>query len=82
MITDNIDGSATTYTVNHRDIVTNKICSSVTIPTSLCEETTKSCSHMFELSTSSCPPFTVINVTVFATNVLGNGPTSIPRIIG
>ena len=37
---------------------------------------------MFEISTSLCPPSTVINVTVFATNVLGNGPTSIPWIIG
>ena len=79
-ITDSIDGSATTYTINYRDIVTDKICCSAVIPASLCEETI--CSHMFEISTSLCPPFTVISVTVFATNVLGNGPTSIPRIIG
>ena len=68
------------YTINYRDIVTDKICSSVVIPVSLCEE--GSCSHTFEISTSLCPPFTVINVTVFATNALGNGPTSIPKIIG
>ena len=79
-ITDGIDGFATRYTINYRDIVSDKICSSAVIPASSCEEI--SCNHMVEISTSLCPPFTVINVTAFATNVLGNGPTSIPRIIG
>ena len=79
-IMDSINGAAMMYTINYRDIVTDRICSSAVIPAFLCNE--GSCSHTFEISTSLCPPFTVINVTVFATNVLGNGPSSTPRIIG
>lgn len=33
------------------------------------------CSHLFDTSTSSCPSSADIDVSVFATNLLGNGPT-------
>ena len=42
------------------------------------------CAHSFNLdtSTSICPPAANIGVTVFATNVLGNGSTSEPTFQG
>jgi hypothetical protein len=42
------------------------------------------CSHSFNFDTSSslCPPSADIDITVFATNVLGNGPTSEPAFQG
>lgn len=80
MISDGIDGSATSYTINCLDSISGDLCSSVTIPASLCAE--RICNHTFEISTSSCPPCVDINITVYATNILGNGAISDPLTIG
>ena len=76
-----IDGSASFYTINYFDPTSGSGCGSVTIPASSCKSVGV-CSHMFELLSSSCPHSDDITVTVYATNVLGNGPTSQPITIG
>lgn len=80
MISDGIDGSATSYTINYLDSISGDFCSSATIPASSCVDGT--CNHTFEVSTSSCPPCVDINITVYSTNILGNGAISDPLTIG
>lgn len=76
MITNNISGSPINYTISYTDSTFGTICGSEVIPASSCSG--KVCNHYFDiLESSSCPPSTVI-VTVFATNVLGRGPSSVP----
>ena len=71
MISDGIDGSAISYTITYMDSITGDPCSLATITASSCVEGI--CKHTFEVSLSSCPPCVDINVTVYATNILGNG---------
>ena len=80
MISDGIDGSATSYTISYLDSISGDLCSSATIPASLCVE--GMCNHTFEVSTSSCPPCVDINITIYVTNILGNGAISDPITIG
>ena len=79
-ITEGVDGSALSYTISYSDSVSGINCHSTTISASSCDDGI--CSDVFEASASLCPPLTDITVTVFATNILGNGPTSIPKNIG
>ena len=80
-ISDEVDGSASNYTIIYSDSTFGSICGSAMIPSSVCVGGI--CSHMFNVFTSSsCPSSTGITVTVFATNVLGNGPLSDPLTIG
>ena len=58
----------------YSDSLLGTICSSATISANLCEDGT--CNHLYQVSNSSCPPCIDINITVFATNILGNGATS------
>ena len=39
------------------------------------------CSDLFEVSASSCSPSSNINVSILATNVLGDGPLSDPVMV-
>ena len=55
------------------------ICDSSTIMASSCVN--KICNHM-EQTPPLCRNFTMIDVSVFATNVLGSGLTAEPIIIG
>ena len=79
-ISDGIDGSATSYTISYTDALSNEMCSAVTISASFCVN--RMCSHLFEVSSSNCRPFADINVTVFGTNVLGNGTVAHSVTIG
>lgn len=56
------------------------ICGNATIPSGSCIDGI--CKHTFTISTSSCPPLSNINVTVFGTNQLGNGTNSDTVTIG
>ena len=80
IISDTIDGSATSYTITYADSLSGSTCSSSTISASLCESGT--CRHLYQVSNSSCPPCVDINITVFASNILGNGSTSDVITIG
>ena len=63
-----------TYTIIYSDSSFGSTCSSATIPASVCRDGT--CSHIYNATSSSCPPYTGIMVTVFASNLLGDGPLS------
>lgn len=78
MISDGIDGSSISYTITYMDSASGDLCSSVTIPASSCIDGI--CNHAFEVPLSSCPCMD-INITVYSTNILGNGATSDPLTI-
>ena len=74
-ISDGIDGSAINYTVMYYDSVSSTICcSSAIVQASTCEEL--ACMDMLNISSSTCSSGVDINVTAYATNLLGNSPTS------
>ena len=79
-ISDEVDGSANSYTITYADSMVGTICSTVEIQASLCNSHV--CGHQFEVATSSCVPSANITITVFATNVLGSGQTSSLITIG
>ena len=64
----------------YTDIYTDLTCYSDTIMADSCED--EICKHLFDISLSNCPPTTNITITVFATNILGNGQMSTPINIG
>ena len=75
-ISNTIDGSTTTFTIIYNDSISDEYCSPpIIIPASSCANGI--CSHVFDvLSSSDCPASTNITTTVFASNILGNGPLS------
>ena len=79
-ISEGIEGSATSFTVIFSDAVSDITCDKATLSVSSCCGGT--CRHVFKVSSSSCPPSADIAVTVYATNILGNGTHSEPMIIG
>ena len=73
-ITDGIDGSALSYTLTYADNNNSDIvCGSATIPASSCNFGT--CKYAFP-SLSVCSASNIYNMSVFATNLLGNGHAS------
>lgn len=72
------DLSPTSYTINYYDATFGILCGSTTIPLTLCESEYV---HMFNVSLSACPPTANINITAYATNILGSGPQSEPIVI-
>ena len=79
-ISESIGGSPVSYTIIYSDTNTGQVCHTANISHSDCEE--GMCGHVFPLSLSNCDPCADINVTVFATSILGDGPVSDPRTIG
>ena len=79
-ISDEIDGSAQSYTITYTDSMTSTVYSSVGIQASSCDG--QMCGHQFEVSSSSCVPSADVTITMFATNILGRGQTSNPITIG
>ena len=73
-------GSIFAYTIIYSDSTSGSSCGLATIPASSCRG--RMCSHIFEVSSSFCLPSADINVTVFATNILGEGQFSIPLTTG
>ena len=74
-ISEEIDGSATNYTITYTDSTSQRTCSSVTISASAC--ISGQCNHTFGIP-SLCSDITSIAISVFATSILGNGPSSEP----
>ena len=80
-ITDNMDGSATSYIIEYFDEdSTNSMCASDTIEASV-SCVNGLCTHFFDISSSSCNRLRPISVTVSAENRLGRGAPSAPIVI-
>ena len=62
------------YNINYTNSTSGELCNSVTIPASSC--TNGVCNHEFDISSSLCSPSTALSVTVFASNILGDGEVS------
>ena len=79
-ISGEIESIVATYTVTYVDSNFGAVCGLATVSATSCVNGL--CSHTFDVTTSSCPPLSNINVTVFGTNQLGNGSTSHPVTVG
>lgn len=73
-ISDGIDGSTTLYTINYSNLTSGEVCGSAMIPGSSCMDSV--CSDVFNVTSSRCFPSTELSVTIFASNILGNGEIS------
>ena len=81
-ISDNIDGSPISYTITYTDFTSGRTCNSFTVPAStICQlqNGLYACHHMFTIS-PPCSPSNTTSISIFATNVLGDGPCSNPVI--
>ena len=72
-ISEGIDGSATNYTIMYNDSTSGRMCDFVTISASVCSG---QCNHTFDVP-SICFAIASITITVFATNILGDGPMTL-----
>ena len=68
------------YTITYVNSISGTTCGAVIIPASICDDWT--CSHLFEITSSSCTPSAKINVTAYFTTSLGDGQSSAPLMIG
>ena len=73
-ISDDFDGSATSYAITYSDSASGRTCGSATIPADTCSNGV--CKDVFDVFHSNCPRIGGINVTVNAVNILGSGPES------
>ena len=83
-VSDRIDGSATSYTITYTNPRYGLICNRAVVPASQCVNGI--CSNHLNLSSSNCSSnssaFSEVSVSVFGTNVLGNGTSTNPVTIG
>ena len=82
-VSDDISGSALSYNISYSDITTGSmyLCDSTIIRISSCDN--GACRHHFQVTSSSmplCKRSKDIIVSVFATNVFGDGSKSIIHI--
>ena len=75
-----INGSAISYTINYLDSDTGITCGSEKINSTLCTAG-GFCSTEFDILSSMCTP-SDINITVFVTTNLGEGPKTNPIMEG
>ena len=73
-ISNEINGSALSYSISYYVSTSNILCGSAIIRPSSCVNGT--CRHIFDLALSSCIMGTKFILTVMATNVFGDGPVS------
>ena len=64
----------------YTDTLFGDVCNLTTIPASNCVH--GMCQHVLEVASSKCAHFSNINITVFGTNLLGNGTMSNVVTIG
>ena len=76
-ISDNIDGSPTSYNVTYSDVTTGRVCALYSISAAMCQDGV--CRHKSQIA-SPCSPSDDISVSVLSTNILGSGPPSQPVI--
>ena len=75
-VSEGINGSTTSYTINYSDSSTGEVCNSNEINSTSCVGGV--CSDEFDVSSSLCTPSSDINVTVSAMTNLGEGPGTNP----
>ena len=74
-ISDEVDGSALSYTLTYNNSLSGISCGSATVPASSCVNGV--CQHSFTYEGSACSSASVgVNVSISAANVLGSGPSS------
>ena len=73
--TDEIDGSATHYVISYTAISSHLICDLKTVNISSSWFDGDYFSHTFEVNSSSCHSSDIV-VSVYATNIFGDGPSS------
>ena len=79
-ITDDIDGSATSYIIEYSEVPTNSVCATETVsPSASCVDGL--CTHFFDISRSGCDLSGPISVAVSGVNRLGQGVPSNPVLI-
>lgn len=81
-ISQGINGSPTSYTLTYSDPFLQVTCGQFVIMANTCINET--CINVLNISKLSCPHDSNIIVEVYATNVLGNGPTTVshPSVLG
>ena len=80
IISDGIDGSATTYTLTYYNSISGIICGSAIVLATTCMDGV--CRHTFTYEESACGSSSIsVNVTISATNHLGSGPASDPVMV-
>lgn len=72
MISDGINGSTLSYTVVYSDLITNRICDRAVLNPTMCKD--RLCTHLFNTITSECSTTADLAISIFATNILGEGP--------
>ena len=77
MISDNIDGSPTSYNITYSDFSSGRICGTFMIPTVTCQDGV--CRHKSQIALP-CSPNKDVSVSVLSINILGSGPPSQPVI--
>ena len=77
-ITDDIDGSPNVYTIIYSELMSGKLCGLFTVQASSCVD--ERCVHKFNISSSSCSISYDISVSMFSTNIFGEGPSSEPVV--
>ena len=80
MISDTISGSASSYTIVYTDSIFGTVCGQAEIDSTSCES--ELCQHLFDSLTSECSATSNIEISVSATNALGEGPSSPPILRG
>ena len=79
-ISGELESLVASYTITYTESTYGGVCGLATVLASSCVDGI--CSHTFDVSSSSCPPLSNINVTVFGRNQLGNGSISHPVTVG
>ena len=77
-ISEERDGSAITYFFTYTDPSTDKVCGSSSLNASICVNRICHSNYSYERLLPGCTDSKVINVTVHALNVFGNGSKSEP----
>ena len=77
-ISDDVDGSASSYTITYYSLFSGSICGRATIPVPSDFCVNGICRHVFDSSSSVCNDVTQFYVTAYATNVFGDGTPSTP----
>ena len=72
------DNPPNSYTITYSDAPSGRICGSATIPASSCLNGT--CCYTFGEISPPCSSNSGVSVTVFATSIVGDGPSSQPLI--
>ena len=78
-ISDEIEGSALSYTLSYNNSLSGVSCGSAIVPASSCVDGL--CQHSFTYEGSACHSAFGVNVSISAANVLGSGPASYPNTV-